>query len=499
MAPRRVRRPPDRAEAARRRAWLPVAAALVVVWPAALAGAAAAGRLLPGTRMDGRSLAFLDQEAAIARLREGLEAPVAVEGLDLAAPLAVTREAIGLTLDEAASLETARAWSASRPGRLAALALGWRGVDLDVRYQLDDGAARAWLAALKPQVDRDPIIPHIDPAGGRPTLRDGRDGLRLDVDASLDRLRAALPHAPTRFEPFVERFGPAGVDAAAGLAGVSARLTAPLDLEAYDPVGDETLRWVLPSATWMPAVQRVEWDGQAWRWRLKSEAMAELLTDLPLGDRLLEPAEVADVLARRLDGDASAYARLRHPRRQVTVRPGDSVAAIGREAGIPFPWILAANPGLGHQLRPGQTITLPSPDELLPLPPLRDRRIRVSLGKQRMQAWQDGALRWDWPVSTGIESSPTATGTFQVQDRQEEAFATAWDLWMPQFLAIYQPDPRVQVFNGFHGLPRHKDGRLVWAELIGQPASYGCVVLGAEHARLLFDWALPGTVVEIRD
>ena len=135
----------------------------------------------------------------------------------------------------------------------------------------------------------------------------------------------------------------------------------------------------------------------------------------------------------------------------------------------------------------------------MPLPPRRDRRILVTLGTQRLRASQDGALRWDWPVSTGIESSPTATGVFQVQDRQVEAFATAWGLWMPQFLAIYQPDPRVQVFNGFHGLPRHKDGRLVWADLIGRPASYGCIVLGTENAKLLYDWALPGTVVEVRD
>ena len=474
---------------------------MVLAWPMALAAAAAGGRFLPGTRMAGRSLAFLDAAAAATRLRGGPGASVAIEGLELAEPLALKPEAMGLVLDEAASLEAARAWSASRRGRLAALTLGWRAIDLKARYQLDDRTARAWLEELKRQVDRDPIIPYVDPTGAQPVLRDGRDGLRLDLEASVDRLRRGLPDAPDAFQPVVERFAPAGVDAAAALSTVAARLNGTLGLEAWDPVLDETLRWELPATAWQPALLRVEWDGQAWRWRLRPEGLKELQAGLTaqLGDRRLDLAEVAAVLARRLDGDAAAAARLRHPPRQVTVRAGDTVAGIGREAGIPFPWILAANPGLGDQLRPGQTITLPSLDDLLPIPPRRDRRILVTLGTQRLRASQDGALRWDWPVSTGIESSPTATGVFQVQDRQEEAFATAWDLWMPQFLAIYQPDPRVQVFNGFHGLPRHKDGRLVWADLIGRPASYGCIVLGTENAKLLYDWALPGTVVEVRD
>ncbi|MDI6768076.1 MAG: L,D-transpeptidase [Anaerolineales bacterium] len=33
---------------------------------------------------------------------------------------------------------------------------------------------------------------------------------------------------------------------------------------------------------------------------------------------------------------------------------------------------------------------------------------------------------------------------------------------------------------------------------LGRPVSYGCVVLGVSDARLLYDWAEIGTVVEIK-
>lgn len=492
----------DRGRARRQRGrdWILVAA-VVLLWPILLAAAAGGGRLLPGTRLGGRSLAFLGPAAAAERIR-GLEGePIAVTGLDTAAPVLVDRTAMGLLVDEAAALETARTWSGSRGGRRAALLAGAGAPDLPLPYRLDETVAAAWLAGLKTQVDREATAAFVDLENGEPRLQAAREGLQLDLAGSLERLRAAQPYPPERYEPLLLRLPAPEVDGAAALQMVGERLAAPLAMEAYDPISDEVLRWELPAAAWLPAARRVEWDGRAWRWRLRPEGSAALRADLAsrLGERRVVDEELLEVLGRRLEGEASAAVRLFHPARSVAVREGDTVASIGRQAGIPFPWILAANPGLGDALRPGQTITLPSPDDLLPLPPRRDRRIVVRLGAQRMQAFQDGALRWDWAVSTGIPSSPTATGVFQVQDRQERAFATAWDLWMPQFLAIYQPDPRVQVYNGFHGLPWHKDGRPVWSELIGQPASYGCIVLATEHARLLYDWALPGTLVEVRD
>lgn len=99
-------------------------------------------------------------------------------------------------------------------------------------------------------------------------------------------------------------------------------------------------------------------------------------------------------------------------------------------------------------------------------------------------------------ISTGIEDSPTQPGIFQVQMREENAYASAWDLWMPHFVGIYEAWPGFM--NGFHGLPSRNGGQLMWANSLGRPASFGCIILTLEAAEWLYHWAEDGVVVEIR-
>jgi lipoprotein-anchoring transpeptidase ErfK/SrfK len=42
------------------------------------------------------------------------------------------------------------------------------------------------------------------------------------------------------------------------------------------------------------------------------------------------------------------------------------------------------------------------------------------------------------------------------------------------------------------------NGVRLWANVLGQPASYGCVILDLEAAEALYSWAEDGVVVEIR-
>lgn len=142
-------------------------------------------------------------------------------------------------------------------------------------------------------------------------------------------------------------------------------------------------------------------------------------------------------------------------------------------------------------------MTIPSPDELLPLPPVQGKRIQVSLSEQRVRVFEAGTLKWDWPASTGIDSSPTSPGIFQVQSHQEEAYASLWDLWMPWFVGIYRPAPGVDFMNGFHGFPRRGDRQLLWTGDLGRRVTYGCILLNTENAQLLYGWAQAGVVVEI--
>jgi lipoprotein-anchoring transpeptidase ErfK/SrfK len=146
----------------------------------------------------------------------------------------------------------------------------------------------------------------------------------------------------------------------------------------------------------------------------------------------------------------------------------------------------------------GQTITIPSPDELLPLPIVENKRVVVSISDQRMWAYENGALKWEWPVSTGIDSSPTAPGIFQVQSHEPNAYASSWDLWMPNFMGIYRPVPSSDFMNGFHGFPTRNGANLLWTNSLGHKVTYGCILLSNDNAPRLYDWAEEGVVVEVQ-
>lgn len=499
LAGRHGRPDPRRAPAGR---LFLAAGALLAGYLVAAALAMLLGRVPPGLRLGGVGLAWRSEAGIRAALREAARQPLALRlDPELAEPAAVPAAALGLRLDEEAALATASAWANSRAGRLRVLSLGWPRVERPLPWLVDEAAARAGLAALKARLDRRPQAGRIHVEGGRATLTDYREGRSLDIEASVAGLVAAGQGNTAGWSPAFVPLAPAE-DAPGARHRAEQRLAGDLALEAYDPIEDRTFRWSLGPEHWAAAVTGLDWEDGRWRWRLDPARVEDLAGSLGAGlsaGRYLAAADLAAALAARLDGDAAAFARVWHAPRQVTVAEGDTLASIGRREGLPFPWILAANPGVGDSLRPGQVLALPSPDGLLPLPPLRDRRILVFLADQRLEAWEDGERRWSWPVSTGIPSSPTAPGVFQVQDRQEEAFASAWELWMPRFIAIYRPDPRRDVFNGFHGLPWKEGGERLWAGLIGRPASYGCIVLADEHAQLLYGWAAEGTVVEVRE
>jgi lipoprotein-anchoring transpeptidase ErfK/SrfK len=48
-----------------------------------------------------------------------------------------------------------------------------------------------------------------------------------------------------------------------------------------------------------------------------------------------------------------------------------------------------------------------------------------------------------------------------------------------------------------HALPILASGQRLWAGVLGQPVSYGCIILDIKPAEELFNWAEKGVVVEI--
>src|SRR5690606_11597904 len=203
---------------------------------------------------------------------------------------------------------------------------------------------------------------------------------------------------------------------------------------------------------------------------------------------------VQDAISKRR---TQAYVRIRHHDTQHTVQPGETITSIAWDYGVPYPWIQQANPGLGDTLSVGQSITIPSADNFFDFPVVPNKRIVVSISQQRTRVYENGQLKWDWPASTGINSSPTWPGVYQIISHVPNADAANWNLWMPNFLGVYRPVPGQEFTNGFHGFPTRGGSQLLWTNNLGTRVTYGCILLSSDNARLLYDWAEDGVIVEI--
>jgi LysM repeat protein len=282
----------------------------------------------------------------------------------------------------------------------------------------------------------------------------------------------------------------------------------------FDPIDGQTVTWLAVPQQWVewislsvdPAylqegASALDWsvDMQAARGALEAQ-MAAWAAGGQVAPSVYVNLDEAAAAMQEAVMQARWAVRLRayHYGSQYTVRSGESLASISREVGIPYPWLEQANPGVSDSLRVGQVIQVPSPDVMLPLPVVENKRIVVSISRQRMWAYQDGNLVWEWVVSTGIDSSPTAPGVFQVQSHDGTAYAGSWDLWMPHFMGIYRPVPSSDFMNGFHGFPTRDGVSLLWTGNLGHPVTFGCILLDTGNAALLYDWAEDGVVVEIQ-
>jgi LysM repeat protein len=180
-----------------------------------------------------------------------------------------------------------------------------------------------------------------------------------------------------------------------------------------------------------------------------------------------------------------------------TVQAGDTLLRIGWKVGMPYWKIAKANPDIDpDKLIAGQELVIPSKEDNLPLPIIPGKRIVINIAKQRLWAYQNGEVVSKQVISTGIDKSPTQPGIFQVQSHVPNAYASVWDLYMPNFLGVYEAWPGFM--NGIHGLPTLSNGNRLWANVLGKPASYGCIILGLEPAEWLYQWAEDGVIVEIQ-
>jgi LysM repeat protein len=182
---------------------------------------------------------------------------------------------------------------------------------------------------------------------------------------------------------------------------------------------------------------------------------------------------------------------------EYVVKSGDSLAQIAREYSVTVMAIATAN-GIDNpsQIRAGQRLLIPSdaPAPAAQTAPEGNLKMTVSIGQQRCHVYHGEQLLYNWPCSTGRAGSGTKTGTFYVQSKYREAWGSRWGFYMPYWLGIYWAGGSE---NGIHGLPYQPGGYPIWANSLGTPVTYGCVLLGANESATLWEMAYIGMPVVI--
>ena len=181
---------------------------------------------------------------------------------------------------------------------------------------------------------------------------------------------------------------------------------------------------------------------------------------------------------------------------EYVVGAGDTLASIAQEYGTTVAAIATAN-GITNpsQIFQGQQLTIPSVAAPTARPaPQGNLSVTVSISQQRCKVYQGEEVLYNWPCSTGRAGSGTKTGTFYVQSKIREAWGSRWGFFMPYWLGIYWAGASE---NGIHGLPYEPGGYPVWANSVGTPITFGCVLLGANESATLWDIAYIGMPVTI--
>jgi LysM repeat protein len=183
-----------------------------------------------------------------------------------------------------------------------------------------------------------------------------------------------------------------------------------------------------------------------------------------------------------------------------TVQRGETLTSIASQYGVSL-WTLIQINNIANSalILPGQTLVIPKPSSLASTSAAAGatggKRIVVDLSEQHLYAYQGDTLIHSFVVSTGMPGANTSPGTFRVLDKYPNAYASTWNLQMPYWMGIYWSG---SLENGIHALPILSNGQLLWEGYLGTPVSYGCVVLGTQEARTLYNWAEVGTPVIVQ-
>lgn len=382
---------------------------------------------------------------------------------------------------------------------LISAASGYQQIILPVLY-LNEEIARQTLTEISQQVEIKPVNARLAYQNGDWVVEPSSDGLILDIDTVLEGLSSHTTKVllTGSIDLHTRPVSPEITDLSLVLSEIETVVAENLHISAYDPITDEHLTLYIPQEIkreWVTVDPETNIVQLTYREDDIQKLVETWQNELGQGRTFIMP-ENFDPLINAWDQRQPYLAIIQHPATVYEVSRGESLWSISLKLGIPLWHILEANEGLTtSNLEFGMSITIPSKNDLLPLPVIPEKRIVIDISTQRMTVYENGQVRSTHIISTGVEDSPTMAGVFQIQSHSLNAYASNWDLYMPHFMGIYEAWPGFM--NGIHGLPTLSNGQRLWAGNLGRPVSYGCIILGLAEAEALYDWAEPGVVVEI--
>lgn len=462
------------------------------------------GKIFPNVSAMGVSLGGKSVDDATVALQSAWADDVEI-GLYVEGELAqsVTPAQLGLTLD---AEQTARS---ARSVGLAGIPFGF---SVDPVIELNYINAQTFLLDFTDQVNEAPYDAGYEWRNGAVVGVDGRSGLMLDVAGTLEWLmeNPGQVAGARRLDLNVTELPPAVSDPSPFLSQVQAQVADEFRLVGYDPFMNTEVTWPISPeiyTRWLQAGQN--------SLTLREEAFLPYIDQLnaalnPDGGDLhyIAADEAMDFLREAISqNETTVHLRVRYRPTVYEVQRGDTAMAIARRSGIPFFMIQEANSGRNLDvLSVGDTLQIPSRDVTMTEPPIVSKRIVVDLNAQYLVAFENGQRVFEWPISSGVPNAVTSPGIYQILNHDEVATGSSNTLcnsaglecgvWeMNWFMGIYQVSPGL--VNGFHGAVLLPNGNLLGGGTVGSPATFGCVMSQDDNARMLYDWAEDGTVVEI--
>ena len=119
------------------------------------------------------------------------------------------------------------------------------------------------------------------------------------------------------------------------------------------------------------------------------------------------------------------------------------------------------------------------------------KQVKVDLSLQRAYLYENGEFVKEYQVSSGREGMETPTGHFRIINKSQRIYSRIAQCWL-SFWAGFTADG----LYGFHETPVCQ-GQREGEDMIGQPASDGCLRLRVGDAQDFYKWVDINTSIDI--